>query len=154
MDETLRPKMKPEFRARWLQACSDGSYYQVQGYLMDSPTSKYRCCLGVAYAIGLEMNLFEPADRKLLYAESKMLTLSQAEALGIMDQEPFAKANDTWAVDGVVNDFRDGYYPQWVLDLIRNHPVEGDSDTLAYNKVVGDMEDAKEALEPKDEDWD
>ena len=122
------PMMKKEFRDRWYQACTDGSYYRARGKLA-TRDEKRRCCLGVAHAIAIEMGLFKPAVPSMyrgVWASarppyfiigSSFLNDIELAAIGLSDQYDFAHANDQ-------NEPGPGeYYPTKVLDMIRNHPV-------------------------------
>ena len=123
-------QMTKEFRNRWYQACTDGSYHRVTSELVspgqdyndpDFPHDKQRCCLGVAHAIAIEMGLI-PADRDIYheyYREDELLMDDEAEAIGLArnDMKEFAHLNDNMSVKS------GQYYPDEVIEKIKNYPV-------------------------------
>jgi hypothetical protein len=127
-------QMTKEFRDRWYQACTDGSYQRVTSELVspwrnlnphydnpDFPHDKQRCCLGVAHAIAIEMGLI-PATRDIYsesYREDELLMDDEAEAIGLdyTDMKEFAQLNDNMAVK------KGQYYPDEVVEKIKTYPV-------------------------------
>lgn len=109
-------KMTREFRTAWYQACTDGSFTQIQGRLIDAVFPTRRCCLGVALAVGEKLGLLEPDETH----PSQLLSKWEMDALGIRLQSIYAQANDE-------NEPAEGsFYPEEVLAAILATPVEED----------------------------
>lgn len=105
------------FRDKWYERCTDGSFRQARYRLIDPDDTKYRCCLGVALAVGQELGLLAP-EQAIKISTYEYLTAGQAKLLGIGYQVPFSRANDSAPVS-----VEGQYYPAEVLNLIKDHPV-------------------------------
>lgn len=114
--------MKREFRDLWLKRCTDGTYRQGTHELAREGDPKTRCCLGVAHAVGQELNMIPTTVTPFRDDGSSRTYLSEVECeiIGLEEsrQYEFARTNDGYVAKS------GQYYPDEVLDLIKNYPVE------------------------------
>lgn len=111
------PTMTRVFREKWYERLTDGSFRRSRYELVNSDELTYRCCLGVARAVGEELGLLQP---DVTIISRSYLNDDECAILGIKDQQPFATANDD-----PNNKVAEGqFYPQQVLDLVMNYPVK------------------------------
>lgn len=114
--------MKREFRDLWYKRCTDGTYRQTTYKLANPGNPAERCCLGVAHAVGQELNLIPSTTTPFQDDGSSRgyLSDSECEKIGLKyeDQREFSRVNDGHEHGP------DQYYPRGVLAMIQNYPVE------------------------------
>lgn len=107
-------KLKPEFKAKWLEALRSGDYIQTKHYLCRRyDTGTFHCCLGVAhevehgkeawqdYSDGPVANLLSVHDDSDLYTPP---------GIGVAEAERLAAMNDDGATFGEIADYIEEHY--------------------------------------------